>query len=200
MQEVILKVTAVVSATLALLTAWIVYRQKVMESRRSQRPATKGGSKVVVVKIEREQPRRWPWIVAKWVAAGLTLISFVAFCLGVFVLFKGVRADRVTWTVNWAVAVAGGAFATYKFWNAPWEAYSATRRRASITVRGTADSVFDECVTALDAIDGRVEELNRASGLIHARTPWTWLYGVGHKIKIRVSLVDVGRIRGWLRS
>lgn len=172
--DLLSKAFGLLTATIALVTASVAYRQKRLEAHTSHAEPTSNASTLRVVDIKYAEPKRWPWIVMKWATVPLGIISLL-FCLG-FAYSAWQDGSFILGLVTsyWAFCTGVFLYAFKVLRRDPWRVVSKTHRRATVTVQGTLDAIFDRCEHSLRALDARITELNRLSHYIHERTSWTW--------------------------
>jgi hypothetical protein len=168
------KAFGLITAVVALATAAITYRQKRSGGELQRAATTSDVSGLRVVQIKYAEPKRWPWVLAKWTTIPLGLLSvFVCLSSGYLAVTTGSKVFALE-AVFWAACAATYAYLLVTLLHEPWRHASKVQRSAQVTVQGTFEDIFARCHNALHAVGAHVTELNAASRHIRARTSWTW--------------------------
>jgi hypothetical protein len=187
--ELLEKAFGLLTAVVALVTAAITYRQKRSGGELPRAAATSNVSGLRVVEIKYAEPKRWPWVLAKWSTIPLGLLGVFA-CLdsGYLAVTTGSSIFALG-AVYWGACAAMYPYLFVRLRREPWRLASKVQRGAQVTVQGTFEDIFARCHNALSAVGARVTELNAVSRHIRARTSWTWR-SFGENIDITLEPVD----------
>jgi hypothetical protein len=179
----------VLTAFLALATAYLAYRQKRMEMPKDSPAGRRSKSSVSVLEVNygARKPPLWI-IVLKWVSIPTGLLSLLLTVQGIHVLlWKNIPVGAVNAIFFGLCTVAlGWAFVVLS--RDPLRWVSKTRSSAHVKVKGKYEDVFNRCQTSVRTLGAHIDDLDFAAGRIGAHTGWTWRSS-GEKIVISIQSV-----------
>jgi hypothetical protein len=150
--ELLAKAVGLMTAAIALLTALVAYRPKRLEGNSARRVLVPSTSGLTVLAIRYAEPRRWPWLLLKWVTLPLGLASVLFGIDSVYLAVTNGSAALALGTFLWAGCAALSGYTFVKLRREPWRLASRVQRSVQVKVQGPFERVFSRCQNALQTV------------------------------------------------